>query len=65
MRARPFAWFRWATQVLGVSSTASALYSTFVSADATPDADETPTTLTFTLKDTNDVALAGRSVTYA
>ena len=49
----------------GDSVEASAAFSSFVSANATPDADGTPTTLTFTLKDANDDPMAGRSVTYA
>jgi hypothetical protein len=40
-------------------------FSTFVSADYTPDADEMPVTLTFTAKDAGDNALEGVSVTYA
>lgn len=39
-------------------------YSTFVANDATPALD-TPDTLTFTLKDENDNAISGASVTYA
>lgn len=39
-------------------------YSTFVANDATPALD-TPDTLTFTLKDENDTAIDGASVTYA
>lgn len=46
-------------------ATASTVFSSFVSANATPDADGTNTNLTFTLKDTNDDPMPGRSVTYA
>jgi len=53
------------TTIDGATVAASAAFSSFVSANATPDADGTPTTLTFTLKDANDAPMAGRSVTYA
>ena len=45
--------------------TGDATFSTFTAADDTPPADETPTTLTFTLRDANDDPIAGASVTYA
>jgi hypothetical protein len=40
-------------------------FSSFVSANYTPDADESPTTLTFTAKDASDDPIEGVSVTYA
>lgn len=44
----------------------SSTYTTFVSASYTPDPDgTTPTTLTFTVKDASDTAIAGQAVTYA
>ena len=49
--------------LLGVRG--SETFSTFTAADSTPNADETPMTLTFTLKDATDTAIAGASVTYA
>ena len=43
-----------------------AAFTTFTSADYTPDADgTTATTLTFTVKDASDVAIEGYGVTYA
>lgn len=47
-----------------LSQRPSETYSTFVANDATPALD-TPDTLTFTLKDANDDAISGASVTYA
>ena len=47
-------------------TTGSEAFSTFVSADYTPTADGvTETALTFTLKNGNDEAISGASVTYA
>lgn len=44
----------------------SSAFTTFTSADYTPDADGmTATTLTFTVKDASDVAIEGYGVTYA
>lgn len=40
-------------------------FTTFTAADYTPPADGTTTTLTFTAKDANDVAVPNVSVTYA
>lgn len=43
-----------------------AAFTTFTSADYTPDADgTTATTLTFTVKDANDDPIEGYGVTYA
>lgn len=50
----------------GSAPVPSATFTTFVSANYTPDADgTTETTLTFTVKDANDDPIAGRAVTYA
>ncbi len=44
----------------------SSAFTTFTSADYTPDADgTTATTLTFTVKDANDDPIEGQGVTYA
>jgi hypothetical protein len=47
------------------ASEPSDAFSSFVSANYTPDADESPTTLTFTAKDAADDPIEGVSVTYA
>jgi len=52
-------------RVLRAGGRGSDLYTTFVAADETPQADSTPTNLTFTLKDSDDAAIVGASVTYA
>jgi hypothetical protein len=58
----------WLTATGGVTPPApvpSATFTTFTSADYTPDADESPTTLTLTVKDANDDPIADYGVTYA
>lgn len=50
----------------GGSPVPSAAFTTFTSADYTPDADgTTATTLTFTVHDANDDPIEGYGVTYA
>lgn len=50
----------------GGQPTPDAAFTTFTSADYTPDADgTTATTLTFTVKDASNVAIEGYAVTYA
>lgn len=52
--------------IMDGSPTPSSAFTTFTSADYTPDADgTTSTTLTFTVKDASDVAIEGQGVTYA
>lgn len=65
MRARPFGWFRLATQVLGGSVAVDAAQTTFVADDDEPDADGMPVDLTFTARDADGVGIPGRTVTYA
>lgn len=55
----------WTAVTGGGTPTPSDAFSTFTSANYTPDADEAPVTLTFTAKDASDDPIEGVSVTYA